>query len=87
MTCPFKVGDRIHEVQIPGVVITGAAVYDGLYQSFDSSSCPLDSFKPDATIISLTPSGFAYRYDRPIFLGLTEGEVSEGWLHWWRKIA
>ncbi len=83
MTCPFKVGDRVHEL--------AAQTYAwGWHKGEDEFR--LDESKPDATVTALTARGFAYRYDtpvqhgRPIWGTQTEGEVYEGGFQFWRKV-
>jgi hypothetical protein len=87
MTCPFKVGDKVHEVRQPGVFTR-----DMMDIPLEQSLPELDPSKPDATVTALTARGFTYRYDRPIqfnrpYWGTTqEGEVFEEGFHWWRKV-
>ncbi len=92
MTCPFKVGDRIHGVRTQGVNVAGPMVLDGLWQLLDPASFELDSATPDATVTALTARGFTYRYDHPIQFvrpdwgTMQEGEIFEGGFQFWRKV-
>lgn len=88
ITCPFKVGDRIHEVQ-------SAWTY---YSEPDASALvepewELDPTKPDATVTELTERGFKYRYDCKVPIGRAQwgtwtegGECFENGFIYWRKL-
>ena len=79
MTCPFKVGDRVHEIR---PVFRTEGGHD-----------EIDPTKPDATVTALTARGFKYRYDKPIQFvradwGTTqEGEVYEEGFRFWRLVS
>lgn len=80
MTCPFKVGDRVHEVSV-------MTYLDGVEQGYT-----LYPGKPDATVTALTARGFEFRYDYPITIGPARwgqqsvgGECYEEGFPWWRK--
>jgi hypothetical protein len=86
--CPFKVGDRIHEMRTQGGFSHGPE-----YPVEAPIQWEFDSAKPDATVTALTARGFTYRYDHPIPIGraawgtTTEGgECFEGGFAYWRKI-
>lgn len=87
MICPFKVGDRIHEVRAQAGFGHGPE-----YPVESEPVWELDESKPDATVTALTARGFAYRYDRPIQFvrpdwGMAQGgEVYEEGFQFWRKI-
>lgn len=88
MTCPFQVGDRIHEVE-PVWTYCSEAGDDVLVEP----EYELDPTKPDATVTALTARGFTYRYDRPITVGRVawgqttqEGECYEDGFHLWRRV-
>ena len=87
MTCPFQVGDRIHELRTPGVLTR-----DMLDTLFGQPLPELDTAKPDATVTALTSRGFTFRYDHPIQWGrpewgqVQEGEVYEEGFRGWRKV-
>ncbi len=91
MTCPFKVGDRVHEVHHP-VSVAGPMVLNGIWQLMDPACLQLDSSRPDATVTALIARGFTYRYDAPVqhgrpFWGTQiEGEVYEDGFHMWRLV-
>lgn len=86
--CPFKVGDRVHEVC--------AQVGFGMGPEYPVETpiqWELDSTKPDATVTELTLAGFIYVYDRPVPIGRAQwgtftegGECYEGGFPYWRKI-
>lgn len=92
--CPFKVGDRIHELWCTG----GYALFTEVEQLLDRDAKPtkelrymeLDPTKPDATVIAITERGFTYRYDTPVPIGRaawgtwTEGGecFPEGYMYW-----
>ncbi len=89
MDCPFKVGDRVHEIVSLGV----------WWEQIDGHLYPTTTprwrlaDKPNATVTALTARGFEYRYDYPIPFGraawgqTTEGgEVYETGFHMWRKV-
>lgn len=52
-SCPFKVGDRIHELR-----------FDTIRRIWTK-----DEFKPDATVTAITAKGFDYRYDHIVPIG------------------
>ncbi len=74
MICPFKVGDRVHELRVPGVFTR-----DLMDISLELPLPELDPSKPDATVTALTARGFEYRYDKPIPFGrAADGCVAHG---------
>lgn len=88
MTCPFKVGDRIHEARAKPEWL-GMIDY-----ARDKPVFEPDTTKPDATVTTLTARGFEYRYDYPIMIGRVEwdqqsvgGECYEEGFHLWRKTS
>jgi hypothetical protein len=86
MTCPFKVGDRVHRLTCTAL----SSRYDE--PSFREPEWAYDSSQPDATVTAITARGFTYRYDHPIQFvrpdwGTTqEGEVYEEGFQFWRKV-
>lgn len=89
MICPFKVGDRVHEVRETVMLDT---TFMGESVVTETTALEWDPNKPDATVTEITARGFRYRYDRPITFvranwGTTqEGEVFENGFEWWRKV-
>ncbi len=93
--CPFKVGDRVHEVVYAG----GYSVMQlGMEGVEVTSYVPMDDVlldwsKPDATVTAITERGFEYRYDCKVPIGraawgsYTEGGecYPEGYPYW-RKV-
>lgn len=93
--CPFKVGDRVHE-------LVGHCSYsrfyideEGRFVALEDSKLhfELDTSKPDATVTAITETGFAYLYDYPIPIGParwgTETESGECYpegYRYWRKL-
>ncbi len=91
MECPFKVGDRIHEIQFGGISTSLGATAERPFE--DSYIWEFDRARPDATVTELTERGFKYRYDERVPIGRaawgtwTEGgECFEGGFQFWRKI-
>lgn len=89
MTCPFSVGDRIHERQS---VWTYAADPDEA--ALVEPEWELDPTKPDATVTALTTRGFEYTYDHRIPVGRApEGTWTDGGecypegYHLWVKVS
>ncbi len=89
MTCPFKVGDRVHELRSLGVITRD--LLDAV--AFGQALPDLDPTKPDATVTALTVRGFEYRYDHPIPFGrAADGCVAHGGTcypegyRFWRKV-
>lgn len=86
MICPFKIGDRVHELRNRGVFTRR------LEAGFDIPlQWELDMTKPSATVTEITERGFKYEYDDPVpfiprwgmtFLG---GECFEEGFQYWRK--
>ena len=79
--CPFKVGDRVHELS-PHVVYAP----DGPHQLLDTS-------RPDAIVTALTERGFSYDYTHPIPHGraawgqmMTGGECFPEGYGYWMKV-
>lgn len=91
MECPFKVGDRIHELTCFGFNLKHGPSADQPF--IDEPLLELDASKPDATVAELTERGFKYRYDERVPIGRaawgtwTEGgECFEGGFLFWRKV-
>ncbi len=89
--CPFKVGDRIHEIEFRGVTTSLGATADRPFE--DSYTWELHPNRPDAIVTELTERGFCYRYDSRVPIGRaawgtwTEGgECFEDGFQFWRKI-
>lgn len=89
--CPFKVGDRIHEVTFTGVSTSLGASAERPFT--DSYTWELDSTKPDATVTEITTRGFCYRYDERVPIGRAQwgtwtegGECFEGGFLFWKKV-
>lgn len=81
--CPFKVGDRIYE-------LNAWRLYNGPDVDECSPSNTLDLSKPDATVTAVTEKGFMYVYDTPVPHGRHEwgqmmvggGCFPEGYAYW-----
>lgn len=92
MTCPFEVGDRVHELLYTPTNVDIRLTDEGRLTGTMDHIPTLDPFKPDATVTTLTARGFIYRYDQPIQFvrpdwGTTDGgEVFEEGFHMWRKV-
>lgn len=87
--CPFKVGDRIHELDVK---LSFHATNPFLDKSEPIDR--LDLTKPDATVTAITEAGFEYIYDCPVPIGRaawdshTEGgECFPAGYSFWRKIS
>ena len=94
MTCPFQVGDCIHELREIAFVARAEGIMH--FPPIPGKGILLDELdpsKPDATVTALTERGFTYRYDHPIQFvrpdwGTTDGgECFEGGFHLWRKVS
>ncbi len=83
MDCPFKIGDRIHELvcfpmlEVPtyGDVIAMERFFSPIereHPATDKWKMPefeSDPMKPDATVTAITERGFTYRYDCRVPIG------------------
>lgn len=92
MKCPFKVGDRIHEVASTLVRVKGKHKM-GKCKIYTYDHNKLDSTKPDAIVVAMTKKGFSYQYEKPVVIGrvsegfITQsGEVYPEGYNQWRKI-
>lgn len=85
--CPFKVGDRIHEL-LSFAIYLGPRAEEA--RRFVPPPMELDPSKPDATVTAINTNGFAYTYDCPVPIGraawgsYTEGGqcYPEGFAYW-----
>lgn len=76
MSCPFQVGDRIHEFRCLPVL---ASSFAEVVYKIENPQFELDPTKPDATVTAITERGFIYRYDTKVPVGRAEwGTWTEG---------
>jgi len=92
-TCPFQVGDRIHEMAPTGGYVRFVLTDEGITEDASHYTFLPDWSKPDATVTAIIENGFTYEYDYPIPHGRAEwGEMCTGGdcypegYRFWRKI-
>ncbi len=85
--CPFKVGDRIHELHNVHYHAAGTIDAPPVVDELDPS-------RPDATVTAVTERGFDYDYDERVTFGRAEygtwttgGTIFPAGYRWWRKIG
>lgn len=91
--CPFKVGDRIHELRCKPVYSHQSIKAPWVEAVAGELEFELDPIKPDATVTAITPLGFEYKYDCRVPIGRAQwGTYTEGGecyvdgFIYWRKV-